>query len=119
MNKKWLLLFAAGGLGLYFFRDKLFGSESTQSSGTPTLLVDRGYAITYPGAPNGGTWLAYQGKRYAFVSEQAFKNFGYTVPVQSTESEVLAMPQAGFVGDDGRVWDDNLKKVILGNAQDK
>ena len=93
-------------------------SGKTEAAGNDALLIDRGFAITYPGAPNGATFLVYQGKKYAFISQEAFVNFGYTQPVISTQQEVDSYPKEGFVGADGRVWNEIQRAVILGNAQD-
>ena len=116
MNKKVVFV---GLLGLAAFAAYSMNKKNADQSGSATAAIaDRGYSATYPGAPNGATWLIYMGKKYAFVSEQAFRNFGYTQPQNLTKQDVEVFPNAGFVGDDGRVWDNLSKAVILGNSSD-
>ena len=93
-------------------------SKSSTAGGSNAIDGGRGFSATFPNAPNGATWLILNGKKYPFVSEQAFRNFGYTQPQMLTEQDVTAYADGGFVGDDGRVWDSVANAVILGNAQD-
>lgn len=109
MNKKILLGVAGLAIAGYFFRDKLFGN-STGTVGSSTAAIDRGYSVTYPGAPNGAVWQVINGKKFAYVSEAAytaFQNLGGTPFSQSTAAEVEAIPVGGFVDSDGRAKDNN------------
>lgn len=109
MSKKILLGVTGLAIATYFFRDKLFGNSTTKGESS-TVVIDRGYSVTYPGAPNGAVWQVINGKRFAFISEAAYNAFqalGATPYSQSTSAEVEAIPAVGFVDSDGRAKDNN------------
>jgi len=53
--------------------------------------------------PTHGIYVKIDGKKYAFASEKAFQNYGYSVPKLITKAELDAIPNGGFVDDTGKV----------------
>jgi hypothetical protein len=53
--------------------------------------------------PTGATYLILGGKKFGFSSQEAFSNYGYTVPKIITKAELDLYPSGGFVDKTGKV----------------
>jgi hypothetical protein len=79
-------------------------TPSGNSSSTETTPIKDNYTISLGSVdPTNAVYLVLGGKKYAFISEIAFTNYGYTVPEVITKADFDLIPSGGFVNTDGTV----------------
>jgi hypothetical protein len=105
MNKK-NIIYGVGAVALlgvvYYAMKKKKDSVSTIDMAT-TMVEVAPYSIQWKDDPTGGVYIVENGKKYAFISEKAFVNYGYSVPKLVTKEELDAIPSSGFVDESGKV----------------
>lgn len=95
------------GVGYYMMKKKKGTVENVIGDVVPTTTVTEvlPYTIQWKADPTGAVQLVKGGKKYGFMSEKAFKAYGYTEPKSVTKEEVDAIPTGGFVNEEGKVMD--------------
>jgi hypothetical protein len=118
MNKKLIIGVIAlglGGVGFYMWKKKqnqplmdtssisetIIGTPPTSTTSTSTTPSTD--IVQWLEDPTKGVFVIIDGKKYGFMSEKAFANYGYSIPKSITEAELNAIPSAGFVDEDGKV----------------
>lgn len=107
-NKKIIIgvgVLALAGVGYYMMKKKK-GAVENVSTTTTTVTEIAPYTIQWKADPTGAVHLVKGGKKYGFMSEKAFKAYGYIEPKSATKDEVDAIPTGGFVDEEGKVRDD-------------
>jgi lipopolysaccharide export system protein LptC len=105
-NKKILILglVVFAGLAYFYMQKKSKKNTLVESPEVNTLPVKDNYTVTVdsPGS-TGAVYLVLGGKKYPFISEKAFTNYGYSKPEVITSAELEAIKTGGFVSEDGKV----------------
>ena len=105
-----------GAVGYYFMtkNKKVVESDSMTSNTTDTTVANTtdtttpkedNYAVTLGGAvdPTGAIYLVLEGKKYGFISGDAWRAYGTPSPKTITKAELDAIPNGGYVFTDGKV----------------
>jgi len=106
-NKK--IILGVGVLALigvtYYIMKKKKGAVENILTDTTTVAPIAPYTIQWKADPTGAVHLVKGGKKYGFMSEKAFKAYGYIEPKSVTKEEVDAITTGGFVDEEGKVRD--------------
>jgi len=115
-NKKVLIggILALVVLGYFYMakkkKDLLLASSDNATNGassidaTTTSTIKDNYTVTLGSVdPTGAVFLVLGGKKYAFVDELAFKNYGYIAPEVITKANLDLIPIGGFVDTQGKI----------------
>ena len=78
-------------------------STSTDMSNETGILDNQIVTLAKGTDPTNAVFLVLGGKKYAFVSENAFLNYGYKVPTVITLEQLNSLSSGGFVDKDGKV----------------
>ena len=108
-NKKILLGIAVlvAGVGVYFFmKRKKANTINIENSGNDLVnatLADGTIVTLGEIDPTGAVFVILGGKRYGFVSDEAFKKYGYKPPIVIEKTVLDTLTDAGFVNETGKV----------------
>ena len=103
------------GAGYYFWIKKKKGEnmgmttqDTVLSSAslplTPATTTEKSKEIVqWLADPTNGVFVIVDGKKYGFMNEKAFTNYGYSIPKAITEIELKAIPSGGFVDETGKI----------------
>lgn len=109
------IVLALAGVGFYMWKKKqnppLMDMTSIPETTVGTPPASTPPATTPPSTdivqwladPTKGVFVIIDGKKYGFMSEKAFTNYGYSIPKSITEAELKAIPSGGFVDETGKV----------------
>jgi cytoskeletal protein RodZ len=78
-------------------------TPTTNTTPSPNNTAPSTDVVQWKEDPTHGIYVKIDGKKYAFASEKAFQNYGYSVPKLITKAELDAIPNGGFVDDTGKV----------------
>jgi hypothetical protein len=104
-NKKLIALgvLVVGFAVFMFLQSKKKKNETLTPADAPPILRNN-YTVTLGSVdPTGAVFVILDGKKYPFVSEKAFVNYGYKVPDVITKEELDSFTTGGFVSEDGKV----------------